>query len=58
MMSISNCCPRCKKPSDLNELCSYCRSELLSKYNNKISWDKAYEIEKDIKPYDEFENFF
>jgi uncharacterized paraquat-inducible protein A len=41
-------CPRCRNSMLKKELlCSKCKSELMVLHNHRISWELAYEIEKE-----------
>ncbi len=39
-------CKRCNKNVTEDIICASCKNELLSKYDSRIGWKTAYEIEK------------
>ncbi len=39
-------CKRCKKNIAIDILCTACKVDLLNRYDSKIDWQTAYEIEK------------
>jgi len=39
-------CSRCgKSKKNLDQICEKCKSELVSRYDNYIDWETAYQIE-------------
>lgn len=42
-------CPRCCKSYTSGTICNFCKNELLLKYNHKIDWKTAYQIELELE---------
>jgi hypothetical protein len=41
-----NLCKRCHKNSAVDIVCAACKNELITIYDNKLTWKTAYEVEK------------
>lgn len=39
-------CKRCKKATGADILCTNCKIEVINKYDSKLDWRTAYQIEK------------
>ncbi|NJK86847.1 MAG: hypothetical protein HC906_13610 [Bacteroidales bacterium] len=39
-------CKRCKKVSCTDLVCTSCKVELLTKYDSKLDWRTAFEVER------------
>jgi hypothetical protein len=43
---LGKLCRRCYKNSAVDIICPACKNELITLYDNKLSWRTAYEVEK------------
>jgi hypothetical protein len=43
---VKKLCRRCNNIYTNDKICPTCKNELISLYDNKLSWKTAYEVEK------------
>ncbi|MBN1789960.1 MAG: hypothetical protein JW830_05650 [Bacteroidales bacterium] len=46
---LGKLCKRCYKNQAVDSICPACKNELISLYDNKLTWRTAYEVEKASK---------
>jgi hypothetical protein len=42
-------CPRCNRSYTRDTICKFCKQDLMQIYDYEITWQVAYEIEKEVK---------